>query len=144
MRNLTIKRTKSFVGCLAKMKVYIEDAASSEIIINNVPCRKIGELKNGENKAFQIGAESVRIFVIADKVSKGFCNEFYVIPEGEDDVLLAGACKFNPASGNAFQFDNNDNEAVLKNRKHNTHIGIIILIIACIVGFCVGYLVGLL
>lgn len=48
MRNLTIKREKSFVGSLAKMKVYIEDPTSNEICINDISCRKIGDLKNGE------------------------------------------------------------------------------------------------
>ena len=43
MRNLTIKRTKSFVGCAAKLKVYIEDPNSQEISIRNTPCRKIGD-----------------------------------------------------------------------------------------------------
>ena len=50
MRNLTIVRRKSFVACLAKMKVYIEDPASNELVINKIPCRKLGELKNGEEK----------------------------------------------------------------------------------------------
>ena len=50
MRTLTIKRAKSFVACLAKMKVYVEDPTSREIVINNVPCRKLGDLKNGEEK----------------------------------------------------------------------------------------------
>ena len=50
MRNLTIKRTKSFVACLAKMKIYVEDPTSNEICINNTPCRKLGDLKNGEEK----------------------------------------------------------------------------------------------
>ena len=38
------------MACLAKMKVYLEDDASSEIVVNNVSYRKIGELKNGEEK----------------------------------------------------------------------------------------------
>ena len=53
MRNLTIKRTKSFVASLVKMKIYIEDPTSDEIVINNVRCRKIGDLKNGEEKPFR-------------------------------------------------------------------------------------------
>ena len=48
MRNLTIKRTKSYVACLAKMKVYIEDRVSGDLVINGVSCRKLGTLKNGE------------------------------------------------------------------------------------------------
>ena len=65
MRDLSIKRNKSFVGCLAKLKVYIEDIDSKDIVINGVPCRKLGELKNGEMKTFQIGEESAKVFVIA-------------------------------------------------------------------------------
>ena len=68
MRMLTIKRTKSFIACLAKMKVYIEDSSSTEIVINDVPCRKLGVLKNGEEKQFEIDEKEAKVFVIADKL----------------------------------------------------------------------------
>ena len=87
MRNLTIKRTKSFVGCLGKMKVYIEDPLSNEMTINNTPCRKLSVLKNGEEKTFLIDENEAKVFVIADKLSKGFCNEYYNVPAGEEDVF---------------------------------------------------------
>ena len=48
MRKLTIKRQKSFVGCLAALKVCIEDHISPDMEINNLPCRMLGKLKNGE------------------------------------------------------------------------------------------------
>ena len=96
MRNLTIKRTKSFVACLAKIRIYIEDPTANEISINNTPCRKLGELKNGEEKTFQIPNEAVKVFVIADKLSRNICNEYYQIPEGEDDISLSGKNKYNP------------------------------------------------
>ena len=51
MRKLTIKRAKSFVASLTKVKVYIEDQLSNELTINNVPCRKLGNIKNGEEAA---------------------------------------------------------------------------------------------
>ena len=41
MRKLTIKRQKSFVACLGKMKVYIEDAQSSELEIDGISYRKL-------------------------------------------------------------------------------------------------------
>ena len=143
MRNLTIKRTKSFVGCLAKMKVYVEDPASNEIRINNTSCRKIGDLKNGEEKTFQIDEQGVKVFVIADKLSKNYCNDFYQLSAGNEDVFLSGKNKFNPASGNAFLFDNNSNEEAQKNRKNSSKKGLIILCAAFIVGSIVGYAVGL-
>ena len=117
MRNLTIKRIKTSVACLMTMKIYIEDPNSSEITINNTPCRKLDDLKNGEEKTFQIDAQEQKVFVIADQFSKNYCNEFYTIPAGQEDIFLAGKNKFNPANGNAFLFDNNYNEDVQKNRK---------------------------
>lgn len=142
MRNLTIKRTKSFVGCAAKMKVYIEDSMLNEITINNVPCRKIGELKNGEEKTFVIEEQAAKVFVIADKMSKDYCNEYYELTEGQEDIFLSGKNKFNPANGNAFRFDNNESEGISINRKRGTRKGLIILAAAIIVGAIVGYFSG--
>lgn len=139
MRNLTITRTKSFVACLGKMKVYIEDHTAAETTIGDVPCRKLGDLKNGETKTFSIGEEEAKVFVIADQLSKNFCNEFYKIPAGENDVFLSGKNRYNPASGNAFRFDGVTDEEVLKNRKKGTKKGLIILIIVAIVGFIIGF-----
>ncbi len=142
MRNLTIKRTKSFVACLVKLKIYIEDPMSSDIVINNIPCRKLGELKNGEEKTFEIGEQPAKVFVIADKLSKNYCNEYYQLSEGELDIVLTGKNKFNPAGGNAFRFDNNDSAEVKANRKKGTTIGLIVLIAAIVVGLVVGNLIG--
>ncbi len=50
MRNLTILRRKKAAAALGKMKVYIEDPFSNELDIKDVPCRKLGELKNGVEK----------------------------------------------------------------------------------------------
>ncbi len=139
MRNLTIKREKSFVGSLAKIKVYIEDPTSNEICINDISCRKIGDLKNGEEKTFQIDEQEVKIYVIADKLSKNYCNEFYQLPAGQEDVFLSGKNKFNPANGNAFRFDNNESEETIASRKRGARKGLLILIVAAIVGAVVGY-----
>ena len=141
MRNLTIKREKSFVGSLAKIKIYIEDPTSSEIRINDIPCRKIGDLKNGEGKTFQIEEQKAKIFVIADKLSKNYCNEYYQLPDGQEDIFLSGKNKFNLANGNAFRFDNNESEESIANRKRGTRKGLLILIAAAAVGFVVGYLI---
>lgn len=142
MRNLTIKRNKSFVGCIAKMKIYIEDKDANDIVINNVSCRKLGDLKNNEEKTFEIGEEAAKVFVIADKLSKEYCNEFYELPAGEDDVYLSGKNRFNLANGNAFLFDNNDNEDVLKNRRNGSRKGLAVLIASVLVGAVVGFAIS--
>lgn len=145
MRNLKIKRRKSFVASLARMKVYIEDNNSEdnnseEVVIGGTSCRKLGVLKNGEEKTFQIPDESLKVFVISDYLSKGFSNEFYQLPEGTEDICLEGENKYNPATGNSFVFDNNDNPEAISNRKKSARIGVIVLIIAGIVGFIIGFL----
>ena len=60
MRNLTITREKSFVGCLGRVKVFIEDHTYIETTINNIPCRKLGDLKNGETKTFLISEQALK------------------------------------------------------------------------------------
>lgn len=141
MRNLTIKRTKTFVGCAVKLKVYVEDA-SGEIQIKGIPCRKLGDLKNGESQTFAVWENSVRVFVIADNLSKDYCNEFYRLPEGQDDVFLSGKNRFNPANGNAFMFDNNDTPEVVAARKVNGKKGKGVLIVATIIGIILGVLIA--
>ncbi len=142
MRRLTIKRRKTFVGCLAKMKIYIEDAFANDLVINNIHCRKLGELKNNEEKSFEIDENQAKVFVIADKLSKNFCNEFYQLSYGQEDIFLTGKNKFNVINGNAFRFDNNQNEEALQNRKTSTKKGILIFIISIIVGFIIGNIIG--
>ena len=138
MRNLTIKRHKSFVACLAKMWVYIEDPLASETSIGGVPCRKLGSIKNGEEQTFVIGDEAAKLYVVSDLLAKNFSNDFYELPEGTDDILLTGENRYNPANGNAFRFDGNTSEAALANRKKGFKIGIVILVCAFIVGIFIG------
>lgn len=142
MRNLTIKRTKSFVASLMSIKVYIVDPLSTEIVINDLPCRKLGVIKNGEEKTFVIDENASRVFVIADKLSKGYCNEYYNIPAGGEDIFLSGKNYFNPANGNAFRFDGVTDEDILQNRKKGNKKGLVVLIIALIVGALVGYMIS--
>lgn len=142
MRNLTIKRAKRFVGCLGTMKVYIEDPQADDMIINGVACRMLGSLKNGQEQTFYVSEAAAKVFVIAGKLSKGFCNEYYPLQEGTEDIVLTGKNCFNPAAGNAFRFDGVTDPAVLENRKKTTNKGIIVLIASAIVGALVGFAVG--
>lgn len=140
MRNLTIKRKKSFVASLAKMKVYIEDPEAQDLRINGVSCRKLGDLKNGEEKTFAISEQSARVFIIGDKLTKDYSGEFRTIPAGQEDVVLSGGNRYNLLTGNAFQFDGAAEEAVLQHRKKSRKTGLLVLIVAAIVGFAVGFI----
>lgn len=140
MRSLTIKRRKSSVASMVAMKVYIEDYTSNEIVINGVPCRKIGKLKNGKEITFEISEGAAKVFVIGDKLSKNYCNDFFEIPEGEDDIYITGKNEFNPMIGNPFRFDTVSSEEVLHNRKKTSKKGIIIFCACLVIGFIIGIL----
>ena len=140
MRLLKITRRKSFVACLAKMRVWIEDPAG-DLTIGGVPCRLLGTLKNGEEGVFEIGEEAARVYVIADKLSRVFCSDFYQIPEGTEQVILEGENRYNPATGNAFRFDGNASEEVVASRKKGMKRGLIVLLCCLIIGFCCGFFV---
>ena len=143
MRKLTIKREKSFVGCLTKMKIYVEDPNSDEIVINDIACRKLGDLKNGEEKTFEIESAALKVFVIGDKLTKDLCCEYYQLPAGDEDIALAGKNKLNPANGNAFIFESNQSEEVLLFRKQKKKKGTRILIVCAIIGAVAGFISGL-
>ncbi len=105
MRNLIIKRNKSFAGCFGKVRVYIEDLRAGELNIKGCPCRKLGELKNGEEKTFPIDNAQTKVFVIGDAATRDFCMDWKSIPAGEQDVRLSGKNSFDPQNGNPFAFD---------------------------------------
>jgi len=142
MRALTILRRKRFVACLRADRVYIEDHNSSDTVINGTPCRKIGTLKNGEEKSFEITDARQRVYVVSDVLAKKISNDYYEIPEGAEDVYLSGVRSYNPATGSAFRFDNNNNEGAIRNRSRGTRIGVAVLIVAAIVGFIIGIMIG--
>lgn len=143
MRNLSIQRTKSFVGCLMKVQVYIEDHERFDTVINEVPCRKLFDLKNGEAKSLHISEEAAKIFVIMDQASKNYCNDYYNLPAGNEDVSLTGRNHYNPGAGNPFRFDGVTDEDVLANRKKGGKKGLLILIAALILGVVIGLLSNL-
>ncbi len=141
MRNLTILREKKFVASLMSVKVYIEDPVNGDLKINGVMCRKLGAIKNGQSQTFEIGNEAAKVYIIGDKLSKGFCNEFYQLEAGEEDISLSGRNHFNPMVGNPFYFNNNNNPEVLKNRQVNKNKGIAFMTVSFIVGFALGFLI---
>jgi len=140
MRKLTLNRRKSFVGCAVKLKVYIEDATDNDILIDGVPCRKLGEIKNNEEAVFEIGEQEARVFVIADRITKNYCNDFYRVPAGQEDVALSGKNRFNPFAGNPFWFDNNITEETLRHRTKTNRKGWVVFVAALLIGFAVGFL----
>ena len=146
MRNLTIKREKCFIAAVSKIKIYAEVETGGELTIKGTPCRKIGEIKNGEEKTFEIENNAAKIFVIADKLSKNFCCEYYQLPEGEEDISLTGKCHFDFFAGNSFRFENNNSDEVVSFRKKNRRRGVgimsAVIAVCIIIGVGAGFFVA--
>lgn len=138
MRNLTIKREKTFVGCLGKMKVYIEDA-SGDTKICNTDSKLLGTLKNGEEATFEIEEGGAEIFVIADNLSKEYCYDRYRIEPGAEDVTIKGKNRFNPFLGNPFRFDGHENTSNAEEQKLSLKKGLVAFICAIVIGLVFGY-----
>ncbi len=141
MRSLTVRRRKSFIGCLAKVKIYIEDE-NGDTVINGVKCRLLGKLKNKEVATYEIGNGSYKLFSIYDKLSKGYCNDCYIIPEGEENIEVSGVSIFSPFMGNPFIFDGNMNQASFNHREQNKKRAMMIMIPVMVVAIVGGFLIG--
>lgn len=139
MRKVYLTRDKSFVACLAKLNVYVEDANNPEDVIADIPCRKVCKIANGETISFEIPDEETRVIVIADKLSKNLCNDYYRVPSGVSDVEIGGKCTYNPGAGNPFRFHGVTDEDILANRKRSGRKGLITILIAALVGFVIGF-----
>lgn len=138
MRELTVTRKKRIIGCLGKMKVYVEDQ-DGEYLIRDVKCRRLGEIKNGETATFEISAEAVRIFVIADRISKDWCYDCYQLPKSHKAVSLTGRNIFNPLLGNPFCFDGSVDEEILEQRQKNLKKGLMLILLGSILGVVIGF-----
>ncbi len=136
MRNLTIKREKSFNGCLVNMNVYIEDPYS-DVMLCGIPCRLLGSLKNGQDVTFSIGEEALKVFVIPQNMNPKRVKvslEYYSVPAGWDDVFVSGALVSSPFSGVSFCYNVSGNEEGLKAVKRKSRNGILVTYLTV---FCV-------
>lgn len=117
MRNLTIRRTNSFVGSMMQVKFYSPDP-DGEVSVNRLRCRKLCTLKNGTEQRLSIGNEATIVFAtIDDGLAKAVHSSQTVpdisqaimdsitVPAGSTDVVVTGKNHFNVFRGNPFLFD---------------------------------------
>ena len=74
MRKVYLTRDKSFVGCLGKLNVYVEDASNPETVISDIPCRKVCRIANGETVSFDIGEERISLVPLNSALRKTPAN----------------------------------------------------------------------
>ncbi len=138
MRYLMIKRAKRFLGCLSKLKIYIQDPTATKPVINGTPCRLLGSMKNGEEVCFEIPNEPCRVFVITDILSRNIISELIDIPMGEEDVFLTGKCEYGTLGTVMFRFDQIFSQAQLDNRKKGGKNMLVFLAVCVIIGVIMG------
>ncbi len=142
MRRIYLTREKSVVGCLGKMQVYIEDQNRGEVELDGIPCRRVGELANGETIDFAIPEEARTVFVIATANTKKYCGDKFLVPAGDIDVELVGKNVYNPGLGNPFRFHGVTDEDALADRKRENKKGIALTAIAVLIGLVFGLAVS--
>ncbi|MBR3991089.1 MAG: hypothetical protein IKR53_05385 [Clostridia bacterium] len=145
MRNLTIKRAESDVGSQKILTVYIEDPESGEATVNGVSCRKIGELKNGEKKTFEIEEGSLKLLATVDGADSAGRGIAFLLPEGSEDVSLSlkphpghsaekeeHACKSgdDAAEKEADEEDTDDGETAVEKTVRRPRRGLVVFIVA--------------
>lgn len=104
MRKLTIHRQKSFVASLMKVKIYITDPVECDLEINKQKCRKLGELKNGETKEFDVISGAATVYAIYDTFTQNSCFGKYELPCSDDNITITGKSTLAPKKGNPFVF----------------------------------------
>lgn len=142
MRRVYLTREKSFVGCMAKLQVYIEDQARAELELDGIPCRNIGVLANGETIDFAVSEEARHIFVICSPNARNYCGDKILIPAGDTDLELVGRNIYNPGLGNPFRFHGVTDEEVLEGRKRENRKGIVVTVAAVLLGIVFGVLIS--
>ncbi len=105
MRKLTIKRRKSIVASLMKVKIYIVDPQNCDRVIWGYPCREVGRVKNNAELVMEIDGNEHRIFAdVALQLTDAYVDTV-IVPAGEEDVVISGKNKYSPFKGNPFVFD---------------------------------------
>ena len=105
MRKLTIKRRKSIVASLMKVKIYIEDNKDYGRIIFGYPCKEVGRVKNNSELVIEIDNNEHRIFADVTLQVTDVYADMIIIPAGEEDVIISGKNVYSPFKGNPFVFD---------------------------------------
>jgi hypothetical protein len=102
MRKLILRRKKTLVATLVKLRVFIEHV-SGDLEINGVRYKEIGLLKSGSMGEYEIPNGNVHIAVVSSKINPWLYNTCYRIPAGEGTVELYASPELSPMKGNPFK-----------------------------------------
>lgn len=106
MRKLTIKRKKRFIACAMKVFVYLETKQDEDAILDGIPCKKVGYLKNGRSLTVDLPNDKCSVFVCYSTIAPDKYKAGYVIHASEEDVVLYTKATYDPFKGNPFVISN--------------------------------------
>lgn len=104
MRKVVINRMKSIVGCLGKVSIYTSDELGEWDEITPDKCKFIDKIKNGSSLEFEINDNEIIIIAAYDNMGAFMVTDYIFVPQGKDDIEIAGKVKLNPSRGNPFIF----------------------------------------
>lgn len=138
MRTLTVRRENRFAGGRGEFRLLIEDEAGTETVCGT-KCSFLGYLENGEEHTFSVPDGDRRIFVTGNTIPKKQCSDLVrLAPQG--DVSLTGHCKLVPCGGVRFYFDDVHEEETLENRKLAVLQGLLVRLLAVLIGVTLGFI----
>jgi len=140
MRNLTVRRNKAYPSSIVKMRVYIEDPTAGYVFINGIPCRMLGELKNGEESTYQIGDYAAKLYLTQEKRGSLVKESFYPIPEGTEDLTVSGKNILDMIKTNPFIFDDIGDPIPPEERKKSVRTGNIVMWTVLLISYIIGRL----
>ena len=140
MRRLWIERRKASAAAATAMNVYIEAPEEGDVIINDIPCRKLGVVKNGRKKRFTIEEDARKVFIV-HKVGKKE-HPFVQLEEGWDDVFISGTARKKLFRGKSFWVEGMEEVPVQKDPKAAKRLGTLILVLAILLGIGGGVFAG--
>lgn len=146
MRNVSIKREKSFVGCLVSFQVYVLDTIGGDLQINGKPCRKLGTLKNGKQQTFEVDEAGTVLYIFPDKLSRNRCHTMVTLPAGSGEIALTGKCQLDAQQGNPFVLsalpEGVTAQVHLKQNKVLQWLPVAIVLLCCVAGMLAAKLGG--
>ena len=124
----------------------VSAANSSNRVISNVTYE--GYTVDGEgNIQFpvlgKINVAGLTRAEIADKITKGICNDFYTIPAGKGNIAISGKNQLNLFNLNSFIFNGAPTREMARNRQYNKTLGGIIFACLVVIGIVLGLIFGL-
>lgn len=138
MRNLTIYRKSAMAGKLAKMNVFVEDPNSNELVLLDRHYKKLGDLKNGEAKTFQVTEDAAKVIVVSEREGRNARWGFYMLDQGNEDVALSGKTTLEKGGQFVFEFDTEsgpiNTQKINKRRVIKRWFVRILIMVLCVLG----------